>query len=323
MEGFNELPFWRADKEKICERIRSRRATLKIVVKAKDEKHFLRDWIAYHSAIVGHENLIVFDNMSSDPTVETIYTQLPKETVLVRYDGFHNNIHNKEIFASLYAALAESCRYFLFIDTDEFLTFIDNDKMVLPQSIVDFLADCEPIDAYPGTWLYDAPLSRFLFRCGSIGELDGGLRWGKPILRSAARMSGTLLHNSEISSSFYGASTPLRFFILHMLNLYPDQRIAVNLRKMVARGLIRPDDTVEAVLARDWTKIEDNIVKVYVSELRAFTEAAITSPSYGSKGLIKIEPNSRVGFPSPYEEGVFDAFRSNGPAGAISRVLIS
>ncbi|MCB4767968.1 hypothetical protein LGR54_05070 [Ancylobacter sp. Lp-2] len=62
----------------------------------KDETTFLECWIRHHAAIVGRENLIVFDNMSTSAATLDLYHPLEPDLLVVRFQGFHNKLHRVE-----------------------------------------------------------------------------------------------------------------------------------------------------------------------------------------------------------------------------------
>ena len=49
----------------------SKEASLAIVAIAKNESDYIREWVAFHKA-VGVDNIILFDNDSTDDTVEVL-----------------------------------------------------------------------------------------------------------------------------------------------------------------------------------------------------------------------------------------------------------
>lgn len=316
-----KAPLWRDVKSEICNRISSRYAPFKIVLKTKNETHFLRDWIEYHGKIVGLENLVIFDNMSDDRSILEIYREYHEQTLIVQYDGFHNYIHVFDMFRELYFALSKSCRYFAVLDTDEFLTFIDREGYVRPDSILDVLSSCHETDAFPACWLYNFPKSNLLFHCGSIGELEGGLRWGKPIIRSNANLSGLLLHNDQLPPPFFRDVTNVQFFLLHLTSLYPDQRISVNLRKLAARGVISSADDLHGALVADISNIADHNVGIWIGEIKRFLGFEGFASEQLRPGSIQIEAGCPVKAYSPYELEIFDQFRLDGTQGAVSRLF--
>ncbi len=303
--------FWRDDKSSVCDRIRSRPGFWKILLKTKNERHFLKDWIDYHANIVGLENIIIFDNMSTDKDVLGFYDDLPDDLVLTHYDGFHNFVHKVDIFPELYHALAHSCNYFSFIDTDEFVCLMDGARHYCGKAILDFVKDWDGLDVLPGTWLDNAPRSKDVFHCGLTSQtLEWGLRWGKPTIRSKAGADGIILHNSEVSASFYQPQTPKNLFMLHMKELYPEQRIKVNVGKLIARGFAHQDDRLEDIFAKDLSGVTDGVIPRYIEELKRLLIVQADPVPGIKEGMLRLGSDGRIRYFSKVEEHLVSNFLS-------------
>jgi len=266
-------PAWETDKEQVCARLAGRRGFLKILLKTKDDPFFLRRWIQHHARIAGLRNLVVFDNMSSDPGVLALYRAAPKDLLVVRFAGQPDAVHDVARFPELYAALRRACEYFIFLDTDEFLVHIDEHGWRDGFGLLRFIERNRDIPVFPTTWLHDEAGSDTRFKIGDdLGELSHGLRWGKPVLRAAAPVEGFINHNIQLGKSLFGARPPLNLFTLHMVQLSPAQRIRANMLKLVARNFIGEGESAHDVAARDLSAIEDANVRAYVAEIRRMLE---------------------------------------------------
>ncbi|WP_342722997.1 glycosyltransferase family 2 protein [Bradyrhizobium sp. B097] len=306
------LVAWEDKSTAICDRIRSTRGTLKIVLKTKDDPYFLADWAAHHRQIVGDSNLIIFDNGSSDAKVLSIYENLVPDLLVARFGGFHNDLHNANKFESLYASLSASSDFFCFLDTDEFLTFYDGERFIRDAAMLDRLKDKEGGAFIPSTWLYNAPSYRDRMLCGTeLGTLRHGLAWGKPLIRSAAApLSGEVNHNCQIAKGKKAPAAWFGFFLLHMATLSPAQRVRANMNKLIARGFLQSGDSVEKALERDLSRATEN-EKLYVTEIKrllSLREDPGSELAPLGRGSMRIEQSGKVEFASPDEARVFAEF---------------
>lgn len=235
---FESLPDWHHHKVSICNRIRQRKSPLKITLKTKDDPFFIERWIQHHKNIVGLENLIIFDNYSSDEKLEDVYSRFLPAGTLARFAGFHNNIHRVHEFPELYDALRNSCKHYIFLDTDEYLIRLGADgTFVQDGRIIDCLEQEKDISVFPGIWLenvsgYD---NRFWMN-PKMNHLLVGLRGGKPIISSSTNVRGLIAHNRQLPRECYSDRIQTNYFVLHLKRLSPQQRISANLAKLRSYG---------------------------------------------------------------------------------------
>ena len=306
------LPFWRDDKHVVCQQISARKGRIKFVLKTKDERSFIKEWVGYYSKIVPIQDIIIFDNMSQDPVVLDYYNEIASEALVIRYDGFHNYLHVVEMFPELYEALAASCEYFCILDSDEFLVLIDNEQFASTAAIADFIIG-RGHDALPSTWLANSMKSRTIFKCGASPRLlEAGMTWGKPVVKSSADLRGIILHNIQLDKSFYNADTPSNLFLMHLTELYPEQRIRVNIAKLIARKFAAPDDALESILTRSTDGIEDSNVHLYLSEIKRLISSSKEATNGLYQGTIEIVPESNVGHFSSVEREAMRLFLTRG-----------
>lgn len=310
-----QLVAWENESTAICDRIRSSRGALKIVLKTKDDPFFLADWVDHHRKIVGDANLIIFDNGSSDSKVLSVYEELGPDLLIASFGGFHNNLHNPKNFEELYTSLSASSDFHCFLDTDEFLAFYDGERFTSDASILRHLSDKDGGAFIPSTWLYNAPSYRDRMLCGTdLGTLRNGLTWGKPLIRSAAApFSGEVNHNCQIAKGKKPPAPLFGFFLLHMATLSPAQRIRANLNKLIARGFMQRGDSLEKVLERDISRATEN-EKLYVTEIKRMLSlredrGPETAPL--GTGSMRIDQSGKVEFASPTEERIFAEFAAS------------
>ena len=94
----------------------------KIVVVTKDEYDLIGDFLAYHTALFGPENVIVVDNNSTDARLSNVYHVYSKQGVKVIHDtrpfayGGQGRITTQYISEN-----KDDCEWVIPLDTDEFL----------------------------------------------------------------------------------------------------------------------------------------------------------------------------------------------------------
>jgi hypothetical protein len=317
---------WADHKEEICARIRKNRALLKIVLKTKDEVDFLRRWIDYHSNIVGPENLIIFDNGSTDPAVHDVYRQIADKTLVVKFSGFHNMMHRVHAFPELYASLQQSSSYFCFLDTDEFLIWAWPDGAFASDSkILSELDTASRSDVLPTLWLenvegYD---DRFWFDAEQ-NHLKTGLKGGKPIISSAANISGLINHNFQVSPDLFASSQTANFVVLHLKRLFPRQRIRINIQKLRQYHVLSDSEDVEKVLAMDPDKMQNGNPKTWVREIQRMWGKTEVTPDRDApvrRGQLKLSRDeSRISFFDSEQHKLFSDYL-NDPSPLIKQVL--
>jgi hypothetical protein len=295
----------------LCARIASAPAVLKILLKTKNDPILLDRWIEHHSRIVEPQNILIFDNMSDDPAVLSIYDRHP-EVLVMRFTGFHNNVHRVSLFGDLYSSLRDSAQFFVFLDTDEFLTLIDGDSYYPDRSILEFLQSDPLPQVFPGTWLYNANWTANQFISGTAPEdLCSGLAWGKPVLRSNAPLDGYLNHNIQLERALFSTRIQANLFVLHLANLSPQQRIASNVNKLIARGFAQPRDTAEVISQYTLDGVTDDNVVQYVSEIRRLLPMRARPEAKQDTlmpGCIELSPDGKIIYYSELERQSLLAF---------------
>lgn len=286
----------------------SRPAKLKIILKTKDDPFFLERWIAHHARIATEENLIIFDNMSTDPDVIKIYEDRPHLPVFT-FSGMHNNIHDWEMQRDLYDALHQASTHFCFLDTDEFLGAIIDNHWIADESISSLLRSGE---AAPATWLFNAAGSDRIFEVKDANELEQGLLWGKPILPSPPSMAGVLTHSVQYDPSIFKSTRTTNFFILHLKNLDREQRIQANIKKLKSRGIIPADATEETVRHRGIKPNDSYNVRLYLKEAhQLLSEGTPSAPSTPAENQMEIQRSGAIQFGSANAKATFDQHLSN------------
>lgn len=113
-----------------------------VILKTKNEVELLEDWIEHYGKMFGYESIIILDNYSDEPSAHEVYSKSCDKVGLIATFGDgdigHNLIHypeSRKSYSRFYEAVKERCRYFGFFDTDEFLVFIDNKRLVTGEEV--------------------------------------------------------------------------------------------------------------------------------------------------------------------------------------------
>ena len=307
---------WERDKSAVCARIEQQTATLKIVLKIKNDPFFLGRWIRHHAQIVGLRNLIIFDNMSNHPAMLRAYQTLAADLQVVRFAGMCNNLHDTTQFPELYAALRRSTDCFIFLDADEYLVLLEaNNRWRRGTSLLSVLERNRDVQVFPAAWLTNVRGTDSRFYCGNdIETLSQGLRWGKPIIRSSANASGFINHSTQLDPALFAPRLVTQFFVLHLLQLSVEQRIRSNLHKLIAREFITPDQTAEDVAAMDASGNNNQNIRLYVNEIKwllPMRKRPPVPPVALEPTTMELMPNGQVSFFSDAERRVVAGYLAN------------
>ena len=98
---------------------------VKIFCVTKDETDLIECWIEYHGSLVGLENLVVIDNMSSCEKVLAVYSKFRKKGVLVEQAVSFAGSGQGDALTAYMRKHKSSCKFLVGVDTDEFIHFPD------------------------------------------------------------------------------------------------------------------------------------------------------------------------------------------------------
>jgi hypothetical protein len=265
-----KLLLWASEQREICRQIRSSQSHVKIILKTKNEAHLLQRWIDHHVQIAGKKNVIIMDNCSVDSVVLDIYQRNSDQILIFAYGGHHNSIHRISDFPELYDALRESCKFYIFIDTDEFLFWGDQDRLVAEQILVGRLDVADSCDVFPGVWLHNYPGCDDIFFVSDYSDrIIEGVTWGKPLVSSRVNVQGFINHNCQLKGSVKDLSAGYGLFVAHFNRLIPQQRITQNIQKLLSRKVIKNIDEIHELLRSDAPCSSDGNVELYVREIRS------------------------------------------------------
>jgi len=312
------LSQWEDSKADFLAGVASTKATLKILLKTKDDHYFLESWIQHHAKIVGLNNLIIFDNRSSNEQVLKTYEKYQSQVPIVQFDGDHNSLHNGTQYPELYECLKTCSQFFVFLDTDEFLVLATHDAYICDKRILEFLNAHGTADVFPASWLENVLACDKRFRVGkSLENFADGLTWGKPIIRAAAdERDRCIIHNIQLEKSLFYDEILTNFFVLHMKHLFPQQRIDSNMNKLIAKGFASPGASVESVLAKDLKGLSDKAARMWITELKELVKRSDPiQPARVSldlqEGCLELTGDGRILYYSEAEAAALKRFLSD------------
>jgi hypothetical protein len=307
---------WDRDKDEICRSITQRKSKLKILLKTKNEIHYLQKWVDHHSNIVGNDNIVIFDNYSDDDYVVSLLSEYSKYIQVYRFSGFHNDVNKVDKKPELFEAIRNSCDYFIILDTDEFLYWCDDLGSIVPgNEIVDRLFRVPQADLIVGIWLNDVGGrdDRFtLFQHGSVEPI--GLTLGKSIISTRPTLSGIVCHNFQLDGPALDQARSANVLIAHLKNALPAQRIRGNLEKLRQYNFLRPNEGVERVLTADLAQLSvSGNVRQWIKEIQSLDAGGnrIQSSTPLSQGQIAINGVGPIGFYSDSEKRKFLDYYEN------------
>lgn len=303
---------WNTDKAAALHAIEARQGPLKLLLKVKDDAYFTEQWIRHHAAIVGIENLVVFDNCSSDPVVLDVFARLSPDLLCIRFQGLHNAVHNVGLFGELYAALGRTCRHFAFLDADEFLLLVRGQQHYATPLLLDYLAEYPGATVFPSTWMWCLPRFANTFAIGSnFDRLKSDFKWGKPVISTALALKGFINHNGQLPAAYYSDVIPTGLFTLHRAHLSPRQRIETNVRKLAARRFCAPTESLDQILSREVVDVKDPNIRLYVSEIKRMRGTPEPDPSVHAalaQGQLQFHDDHSIQFHGEDELFLFHQF---------------
>lgn len=307
---------WGVNHEVICAAIARQKSHFKIVLKTYNDPIFLDRWITHHSHIVGTENLIIADNESNDDAVLQVYSKYGKELLAFSFHGNHDELQvNRTKWAQFWNALSDSCTYLLFLDTDEFLVSLEGNQWNAGMSIVDRLKQQSELEIIPTYLLGNSHLMRDdVFSLDPVILLNS-LQWGKPIMRSPFYETEGYIHNSQSKLRFWSPNCPATFFLLHLDQVYPEQRRRAILASMVKFGDVDENTTLQTIDLEWVSKSNRPRLKRYANQLKRLQSMQASSESNSQvsdqrifPGCITLNKNGMIDFHDQQDKLVLHSF---------------
>lgn len=182
-----------------------------ILMMQKNEEELLDKWIAYHSYLVGHQNLYIYDNGSTNKNTLTKLAEAQRSGVKVisQFASKKDYENRGDIFADKIKDLDSNADYdyYMLIDCDEFLASVDEegiiscDRGALEKSLSAYLERSELLlidsqfynSSVSPRWFNKQPYRKCFFRRGTIKSLDQGFHWGQ-VNSSQGELRTNLVH---------------------------------------------------------------------------------------------------------------------------------
>jgi len=122
----------------------------KIILKTKNEYNLIDLWIQYYSKLVGKENILIFDNNSTDHRIFDIYNHhsIQVQNIPKNPDSIHLYWWNKNFYEEIFA----SSDWFAVLDTDEFLCSY-KDGVFSVEGVLDILKNSSNNKILGSIWL--------------------------------------------------------------------------------------------------------------------------------------------------------------------------
>lgn len=168
-----------------------------ILMMQKNEGELLSKWVAYHSYLVGHKNLYIYDNGSTNQnSIEELHLLEKRGIHVIRDKNKKFDYENRgNIFCEKIKELDVSANYdfYMPIDCDEFLAVTDDDgniscdthsfKYTLSMHSNDdelLMIDSQYYNSSVSPiWFNRQPYRKCFFRQNTITKLDQGFHWGQ------------------------------------------------------------------------------------------------------------------------------------------------
>ncbi|AWB32567.1 glycosyltransferase family protein [Orrella marina] len=230
-----------------------------VILKTKNEVELLEDWIEHYGKMFGYESIIILDNYSDEPSVHEVYSKYCDKVGLIATfgdgDRGHNLIHypeSRKSYSRFYEAVKERCRYFGFFDTDEFLVFIDNKRLVTGEEVrrrASTWCNFNKGKVLHCYWLNSVPGRSDRYVLGdSFLKIFDGVKKGKYFMPSDVGCKHPSGHNSCSPISCAPHEVSMNFWLLHRQSSSLERRIKVNYNKINSRGMFKENVTLSDIL---------------------------------------------------------------------------
>jgi hypothetical protein len=300
-QGNRDLSVFQDHFQQLCCEIEQEKSVFKIVTKTKNESFFIERWLKHHIPIVGNSKIIVFDNISTDKNVISIYKKYKENILLAEFNGFMDKIHMANFCMPLYKALSNSSDFFTIIDSDEYLYLSVDDKIVHDDSVRAFLRNNTEVNFFPTYWLENINADDGLFQFNPRSLRMFHL--GKPIVNAKIiskfekyrTLSPILHHTKDLPLSAHGRA-PTCFLLLHLKNLNRYQRIRANMEKLAAFKVITDRDDFENLFRMNAESVRQNHVRDYIMETRKLVKNTPSSGGHAEQNIDEAQlPHGKIG----------------------------
>jgi hypothetical protein len=307
-------PHLSRDLDKICSIIERDKSVFKIVTKTKNETFFIEKWITHHLNILQDTKLIIFDNMSDDEYVYSIYEKYKDNIILIQFDLYMDCIHLLHWSKQIHKSISISSKFFTIIDSDEYLYLYDNDKLTNDNRVVKFIEDNQNCNFFCPCYLENIPNNGNLFSFDPQ-SLDF-FHWSKPIIntslfpvfeKSLEKHKWTSIHHTHLLPIQTYGKTQTNFVLLHMKNLNKYQRIKVNMLKLLSLNVVKNEKDFSTLMTIDINEIDGELGRHYAIETKKIIENILyvdrNATDISRDGIIELCDDLTLKFtPESYEK---------------------
>jgi len=200
------------------------KSKLKILVKVRDEPDLLEPWLLYHAALVGWENIIVFDNESGDLKTLNIYkkyenTPLTVVTITGNLFWLYSNWRSLKLYQML-----ELCTdFFIHLDVDEYLVNYNKNTHTFDTNVLQVLNEVTINEDIAIPWLHNTP-TREIINCNQPKKsvyfelnpytIKHNINWGKVCTHT------NNIFTTDIDTSLYSNAPHLQKVLNNKCNFH-------------------------------------------------------------------------------------------------------
>jgi hypothetical protein len=288
---------WPEQSQDIIQIVESKNSVFKIILKTKNETEILDEWLEHHLNIVGDHNVIVFDNGSSNKKTFEIYNKYINRINLFGFYDNHNLVHNVEFFSEFYESLRKSCKFYSFIDADEFLYFTDGNVLFSDIEFMNVLNRANEEATFFGLWSFNVPGNKDIFYItNAANTYSSGLKGGKPILSSKYILKGFINHNFQLYHNNSYLNPMGGLLVCHLNMVDRKRRIMINREKILAHKFLKDNNEIdEIILNNNLSKLTGNLSN-YIKEIIHCRDQKWTTYTDPPAGCFKINADRSVIF---------------------------
>lgn len=97
------------------------RSLVKVFCMTKNEYDLIEDFIVYYGYLFGYSNIVLIDNLSTDPRVLDIYAKYQPLGVIIHSEASYAGNSQGDSFTKYMQQYKDQCEFVMGLDTDEFI----------------------------------------------------------------------------------------------------------------------------------------------------------------------------------------------------------
>lgn len=310
----------------ISERIREiKREKFILILKTKNEVELLEKWIDHYSSIFGLDRILILDNFSDDDYVLDIYNKIEKNVgMIIRFgeNGKHDLLHDPHAhpaYKIFYEDIASKCDFFAILDTDEFLVYIENNKIYsgkyLYNKIYEFTEN-NPDNVLYTFWMNNYPGCFDKFQIGNnYLKIFQGVKNGKFFIPSQYGKELLTGHNSQAPYFLTPSEISTKFWLLHYQSSSLERRIKINYEKINSKGMFKNGIDFKDLCKNPSLNLlihQKNIsCNTYIEQIIAIKESIYAKMNFAKEQECLSIQSEEIKFQDEKIEEVFNRFLNN------------